>query len=306
MRQVPPLKAVLAFDAAARHSSVTDAAEELHVSPSAVSHQIRLLEDYFGVALFRRVHRRLDLTDAGRGYLQFVETAFDRLEAGTRRVVDQGFSDVLTVHCAPSFAPSWLMPRLPDFLQRHPEIDVRLHATPDEADFQRTNVDVEIRHGNGNWPGMLVVPVLSEEVVPLASPKLCDRLPPDPSPNDIARLPLIHSERSPVKWPMWLEANGITGVDLTSGLRFDRGYLSIQAAVSGLGVALESAIFASREIASGELMRLCDGRSVCPDAQAHYLICPRAHAAARKVQVFVDWIGETARAYSMVARHVSS
>jgi LysR family glycine cleavage system transcriptional activator len=208
----------------------------------------------------------------------------------TRKVIEDGFTDILTVHCAPSFAPAWLMPRLPHFLAAHPDTDVRLHATPEPCDFVRGNVDLEIRYGEGDWPGLQVHRLMAEMVTPMCSPGLLARLPQPLLPIHLATVCLIHSERCTVQWPAWFNANGVDGVNVARGLRFDRGYLSIQAAVAGLGFALESTVFAGRELAAGVLVMPLLGRSISPEAPSHYLVYPQATRTIPKIQKFRDWI----------------
>lgn len=290
MRSHPPLKALQAFETAARLGSVKLAADELSVTPSAISHQIRTLEDFLGVPLFHRTNRRVLLTDTGRGYLQFVGGAFERIDMATRKLIEDGFTDILTVHCAPSFAPAWLMPRLPQFLRTYPDIDLRLHATPEPCDFVRGNVDVEIRYGEGEWPGLKAHRLMNEMVTPMCSPHLSDALPKPPSPEHLSDVQLIHSERCSVNWAEWFNANGIDGVNVTRGLRFDRGYLSIQAAVDGLGFALESTVFAGRELSAGILVMPLLERSISPEVPSHYLVYPEATGTIPKIQKFRDWI----------------
>jgi LysR family transcriptional regulator, glycine cleavage system transcriptional activator len=297
MRAMPPLRALQAFETTARHSSVTAAAVELHVTPSAVSHQIRALEAHLGLQLFHRTNRRVVLSDAGRNYLQLVTSAFDRIDAATRELVGHGFTDVLTVHCAPTFAPAWLMPRLPDFLERHSDIDIRINATPEPADFTRGTIDVEIRYGDGDWPGFKVIPLMREEIAPLCSPAFLNtHLPAQPHPTDLVGLRLIHSERSLVSWRAWADVNGVPDLEVRRGLRFDRGYLSIQAALDGLGIALESDVFAARELARGDLVKPFAGAAIPIEVSAHHLVYPSAYRDVPKVRKFRTWITEHAAA----------
>ncbi|HYF53240.1 MAG TPA: transcriptional regulator GcvA [Salinarimonas sp.] len=287
MRPLPPLRALQAFEATARHLSVSGAAAELCVTPSAVSHQITGLERHLGVRLFHRLNRRIALTDAGRGYVQLLASGFDRIARATEHIASGRGSDVLTVHCLPSFAPAWLVPRLAGFMAEHPEIDLRIHATPEPAEFFRSDTDVELRYGTGEWPGLDVIPVMSDAVVPVAAPALRERLPPDPKPADILGLPLIHSERALVGWTEWSRALGIEAVPSRGGLRFDRGYLAIQAAAEGLGVALETRVFIAREVELGRVVPLLP-REV--PAGGHYLVYPAIYAGLPKVAAFRAWL----------------
>lgn len=290
MRSLPPLKALLAFEAAARHLSVQRAAEELHVTPSAISHQLKALEGHLGIRLFHRLNRRIVLTDTGRGYLQSIASVFDRVESATRHVIEGGVSDVLTVHCPPSFAPAWLLPRIGDFVRRHPGIELRVHATPEPPDFFRSDTDVEIRYGDGNWPGLTSVELMSDRVAPLVAPSLRPRLPARPAPADLLHLPLIHSERSHTTWSDWFRCMGVGTEARLRGLRFDRGYLSIQAAAQGLGIALESLVFGGRELQSGALVALFYDASETSTGMGHHLVYPGVYGGIPKVRAFEEWL----------------
>lgn len=284
------MRSLQAFEAAARHASVQRAAEELHVTPSAVSHQLRALESYLGIQLFHRHSRRIVLTDTGRTYLQSIGGIFDHVESATRDVVEGGVSDVLTVHCPPTFAPAWLLPRIPDFLAQHPSIDLRIHATPEPPDFFRSDTDVEIRYGDGSWPGLMSIQLMHDRVAPLLSPSLRARLPRELTIESLKSLPLIHSERSPVNWADWFRDHGVTSSQRLRGPRFDRGYLSIQAAADGIGIALESMVFAERELRNGSLIAVFDDRQDFARIGDHYLVHPEIYAGIPKVAAFTKWI----------------
>lgn len=284
-----------AFESAARLSSINAAAAELRLTPSAISHQVKALERYLGVALFRRAHRAIFLTDAGTVFLQLASGALDRVEHAAKVVIERGYADILTVHCAPTFAPAWLMPRLADFLASYPDVDVRLHATPDLSDFVHSDVDIEIRYGTGDWPGLYVVPLIAERITPLLSPRLAGRARRRMTASEVAKLPLIHSERSLLSWTAWFDAHHVTNYNVARGLRFDRGYLSVQAAVDGLGVALESTVFAERDLDRGALVAPFLEREDTRPVSAHYLVCPLQHLRLTKVRRFHDWIVRMAR-----------
>jgi len=289
MRHLPPLRTLLAFETTARHLSVGRAAEELCISPSAVSHQLRAIEDFLGVRLFHRTTRTMQLTDAGYNYLQLVSGGLERLATATHDIVDAGFTDVLTIQCPPSFAPAWLVPRLSRFVALHPDIDLRIRAKPDPVDFLRSAVDLEIRYRLGETAGLVVEPLLKEAVVPLARPMLARRLRSKSAQEALNSTPLIHSERSPQNWTAWLRSQNISGVNVARGLRFDRAYLSIQAAVDGLGVALESTVFAARAIESKQLVRLFPSLPE-PSTMAHYLVYSEVNAHLPKIRKFRDWM----------------
>ncbi len=301
MRQLPPLRALLAFETTARHLSVARAAEELCLSPSAVSHQLRTIENYLGIRLFHRTTRSMTLTDAGYSYLQVVVGGLDRIATATQDVVDAGFTDVLTVQCPPSFAPAWLGPRLADFMRAHPDIDLRIRATPDPVDLLRSAVDVEIRYRIGETAGLVVEPLLEEAIVPLACPALARRLRRKSVAEALASTPLIHSERSTLNWAAWLRSQHITGVKVARGLRFDRAYLSIQAAIDGLGIALESTVFAARAIEAGSLVRPFPRQSETT-TMAHFMVVSEANAILPKVRKFREWIVEAAAQSNQAGR----
>ncbi|GGK21056.1 LysR substrate-binding domain-containing protein [Salinarimonas ramus] len=294
MSSLPPLRALQVFEAVARLQSVTVAADELAVTPSAVSHQLRGLEEYLGVRLFHRLHRRIALTDAGRDYAALLGHGFERIARATDNLVRGGAGDVLTLHCPPSFAPAWLVPRLSRFVAAHPDIDLRIHATPEPPAFFRSDTDVEIRYGAGDWPGLEIVELMEDEVVPLASPALAARLPRSATVADVLALPLIHSERALVAWDRWTHVLSPGTIAPRGGLRFDRAYLALQAAAEGLGATLETMIFAERFLADGSLVPLLDEAARIA-AGAHYLVYPSAYGDMPKVRRFRAWLVEEAR-----------
>lgn len=289
MRRLPPLRALLAFETTARHLSLTRAADELNLSASAVSHQLRTLEDYLGMRLLHRSTRSVSLTDAGYSYLLQITGGLDRIAIATDEAIDAGYTDVLTVQCPPSFAPAWLMPRLGRFIARHPAIDLRIRATPDPVDLLRSSVDLEIRYGLGEVSGLVARPLLQESIEPLVSPEWLPALSGVDPHIGLGRIPLIHSERSPLSWSKWLRAQQMVGPKVSRGLRFDRAYLSIQAARAGLGIALESTVFAARELDDGSLVKafptLAAARST-----AHYVVSTENNLLMPKVIAFRDWL----------------
>jgi LysR family glycine cleavage system transcriptional activator len=221
-RNLPPLNSLRAFEAAARHLSFTKAAEELHVTPAAISHQIKALEEQLGVPLFRRLTRALRLTEAGQAALPPMRDGFDRLADAVDLLRAHEESGAITVSLDPSFAAKWLVPRLDRFRAAHPDLDLRLDATDKLADFQRDNVDLAIRYGGGNYPGLEVERLLSEEIFPVCSPKLLEGSAPLAQPGDLRHHTLIHLEwdsedvTAPT-WRMWLLAAGIHDIDFTRG-----------------------------------------------------------------------------------------
>src|SRR5436190_16177478 len=206
-RRLPPLNALKAFEAAARHESFTRAAEELCVTQGAVSHQVKALEAELAIKLFNRERQRLVITEAGRDYLAVVRDALDRIAIGTERLLQRQSAGILTVSTSPDFAAKWLVHRLGHFAEAHSEIDLRISATLHHVDFAREEVDLAVRHGDGNWPGLETVRLAPEQLFPVCSPKLLTGRRKLIKPSDILKYPLIHMD-SRADWTNWLQGTG--------------------------------------------------------------------------------------------------
>lgn len=285
------LKAVQAFEAAARLSSFALAAEELFVTPSAISHQIKLLEEQYGVRLFHRVHRAVVLTDAGRIYAEEVCASFAKIEMATRELGRTAKSDILTVHSTPSFATQWLMPRLARFSALEPDIDVRLNASyPAAADLLTQGVDIDIRYGTQRLQpaGTMVLLFPLETIVPLCSPGLANGEHPIRSPEDLRHHTLIHSEVGQVSWRDWMRQHRKVQLDISRGPRFDRSFMAISAAVDGLGVCLDSLLLAQRELETGRLVAPLG--LVGPKVQGYTFNILKSRAELPKIRCFQDWL----------------
>lgn len=284
------LKAVQAFEAAARLESFALAAEELFVTPSAVSHQIKQLEEHVGVHLFHRVHRAVVLTDAGRRYAQEITAAFARIDAATRNIGGEEKSDILSIHCTPSFATQWLMPRLARFSALNPDIDVRLNAAVSPVDLMTSEFDIDIRYGMRNLQpaGTLVLLLPPETIVPLCAPALAQGDNPIQRVEDLANHMLIHSVRCLVTWRDWMRQHRKVRFDISRGLRFDRSFMSISAAVDGLGVCLESLLLVERELESGKLVAPL-GRSGAR-IQAYTFNVQKSKVDLPKIRSFQHWL----------------
>jgi LysR family glycine cleavage system transcriptional activator len=294
-RNLPPLNSLRAFETAARHLSFTKAAEELHVTPAAISHQIKALEEQMGVPLFRRLTRALRLTEAGQAALPSLRDGFDKLADGVDLLRAHDESGAITVSLDPSFAAKWLVPRLDRFRAAHPDLDVRLDATDKLADFQRDNVDLAIRYGGGNYPGLEVERLLSEEIFPVCSPKLLEGPAPLAQPGDLRHHTLIHLEwgsedvTAPT-WRMWLLAAGVHDIDFTRGPVFSMTSLALQAAIEGQGVALASSFLVADDLAADRLVVPFD-LSVCdPLDFAYHIVVPKRTADLPKVVAFKTWL----------------
>lgn len=299
-RRLPPLNALRAFEAAARHLSVSQAAVELHVTPAAISHQVRALEEWLGVPLFRRLNRRLLLTDEGQVCLQGLRDGFDRLLTTVEKVRRRSSEGPLTVSATPSFAGKWLVPRLERFRRAHPEIDVRIDANPNLSDFARDNIDIGIRYGRGRYPGLHVERLMTERVFPLCSPRLRRGPPPLRHPRDLARHTLLHIDmpfmlEAAPSWEMWLRAAGVGGVDWTRGPRFSVSSMAIEMAIAGQGVVLGSDVLCAADLAAGRLVKPFDV-GLAHDF-GYWIVGPENAADRPKTVAFRTWLMEEARAH---------
>ena len=285
-RRLPPLNALKAFEAAARRESFTRAAEELCVTQGAVSQQVKALEAELGLKLFVREPRRLVITEAGRDYLVVVRDALDRIAAGTERLLQRQSAGTLTVSTSPNFAAKWLVHRLGRFAEQHPGIDLRVGASLHHVDFAREDVDVAIRHSDGNLPGLEVTRLCREELFPVCSPELAAsgalR-----QPADLARHALLHLDNRQ-DWLKWLDAAGVTDVDLSRGPVLNQASMVIDAAVDGQGVALARTALAARDLLAGRLLRPF-GLALSV-SYAYWIVCPKANANLPKIVTFRDWL----------------
>ena len=286
MARLPTLNALRAFEAAGRHLSFTRAAEELHVTQAAVSHQIKSLEEQLGIRMFRRGPRGLLLTDAGQAYLPEVREAFQRLTTATERLLEDDARGAITVSVLPSFAARWLVPRLTRFREEHSDIEIRVAADDRLADFDRDDVDVAIRYGRGDYPGLHADRFLTEELYPVCSPKLLERLPLD-RPEQLRDHTLLHDDMR-MDWSMWLLAAGVEGVEPRRGPSFTDSSMVLQAAVDGQGVALGRSALALDDIAAGRLVRPFEFS--LPADYAYYIVCPERTAGRPSIKTFREWL----------------
>ncbi|HZU88761.1 MAG TPA: transcriptional regulator GcvA [Stellaceae bacterium] len=293
MQHLPPLAALRAFEAAARHMSFSKAAEELNVTPAAISHQIHALEADLGVKLFHRLNRQVVLTASAQVLLPGLSEAFAEIRASVRRLYAHNDAGTLTVTVSPSFAAKWLVLRLHRFQEQHPEIDVRISATDEVVDLTRGDHDLAIRYGSGRYPGLAVEPLLRNEVFPACSPQLLAAGPPLRTPADLRLHALIHDraiDRDPLvpTWPMWLKAAGVRDVPAASGLSFSASHLALDAAIAGHGVVLAYSTIAAADLAAGRLIRLFS--LALPDLFAYYIVTAPGALERPKVKAFRDWL----------------
>lgn len=288
---IPPLTALQAFETIARRKSFSLAAEELHLTPSAVSHQVAKLESLLNVRLFERSARGVELTPAGQQYLQRVASALGAINTATEDL-RHGVQDTLYVHSSPSIASLWLMPRIARFTELHPHISLMLSASHVHSDFQLGQMDIDIRYGLPNWPHLEVEAIFTEKIMPLASPEFIHQHTLH-EPADLLRVPLIQSSVSVVQWPDWFGRFGDGLRPERMGLRFDRAMMSLDAAVQKLGVALESSSIGQSLIASGKLQPVFE-EPMSVEVQAHFMVYPARHASRPEVKNFVEWMRQEA------------
>ncbi len=293
-RRLPPLNGLRAFEAAARHLSFKAAAGELSVTQAAVSHQVRGLEDWLGHKLFERRVRAVDLTTAGAELLPAVSAALDGMNAAVERLLRPEDDDgALTVSAIATFAAKWLVPRLADFQELHPEIDVRLTTSTNLVDFERDGVDVALRYGLGQWPGVRAERLLREDIFPVCSPALAEGDYPLRTPADLANHTLLHVVQMRDDWRVWLTAAGQTDIDPTRGPRFDLSLTAIQAAVDGMGVALGHSNLVEADLKAGRLV--APFTLNIPVEAAYYVVAPPTGWDTPKVKAFREWLAaETA------------
>jgi LysR family glycine cleavage system transcriptional activator len=297
-RRLPPLNALRAFEAAARHLSFTRAAEELHVTQAAISHQVKALEEHLGRKLFRRLNRALLLTDDGQAYLPSVSRAFALLNEATSDLLTRQAPGPLTVSALPSFAARWLVPRLGRFRQVHPDIDLRIDPSTELTDFSAGDVDVSIRYGRGKYPGLRADWLMTEDIFPVCSPALVEGEHALHEPRDLEHHVLLHDDGHG-DWRTWLLAASVDRVDPGRGPIFTDSSMLIQAAMAGQGVALARGVLAADELAAGRLVR--PFTLSLPTEFAYYLVCPQNTAELPKIVAFRDWLLGEARSESSAA-----
>lgn len=287
VRQLPPLNALRVFEAAARRGSFTAAACELHVTQSAISQQIRLIEDRLNVALFRRTPRGVALTKVGEQYLASVQSIFDDLVEATELVRNATIKP-LRICSLPTFGTRWLAPRLPSFQEAYPEIEITLNVSLNWADFEQDDIDVAIIHGRPPWPRLAACLILVQHITPVCHPELLEGPKAIRCPADICNHTLLHVVREANEWNEWLKAAGVRSVDAQRSLNFDSTKMTLDAAMNGLGVAMGRQPFVIDE--------LQDGRLVAPfplqlqSESAYYLAYPEDMKNRPEIGIFQDWM----------------
>jgi len=292
-RSLLPLNALRAFDAASRHMSFKQAADDLSVTPAAISQQIRSLEDFLGVDLFRRTNRSLVLTEAAQLSLAPLKEAFEHMEEAVDILTDSKKSNVLKVSVSPAFAGKWLVPKLASYYARRPDAVVKIDSTMQLTDFKASDTDIAIRYGNGNYPDMFVEEILRETIFPVCAPDLLKDCDVGTTACSVLQHTLIHDDSSifdasAPNWSMWMKAAGVEPRDGMPALHFNNHGLAIEAAVAGRGIALARSAIAEGDLQAGRLIKpFCEE---VPVDFAHYIVCPEEKLKNERVQEFIEWL----------------
>ena len=291
--RLPSLNGLRAFEAAARHLSFTKAAQELNVTQTAISHQIRRLEEELGLRLFVRQSRALTLTPQAADYLPNIRAAFQDLRTATDRLLRNGNDRVLTISTLTSLAVKWLLPRLSTFQEKHPEIDVRITTSTEVVDFRSSNIDAAVRYGRGQWPGVHAEWLMAEQLFPVCSPKLLTGARALKQPEDLARATLLHTSTTRDDWRVWLTAAGLPiQIAQNPSLTFDLAFMTVQAAIDGLGVAMGHTAYVADDIANGRLVVPFD---ISAPSAGYYFVVPEDRPVTPAIGAFRDWLIETAK-----------
>ncbi len=302
LRHLPGLQALKAFDSAARHLSFTRAAAELNVTPAAISHQIKELEDQLGMVLFHRTSRTMALTRPGEVLRSAVSDSLETLSHALQRMRQLENPSQLRVTASPSIAAKWLVPRIDRFLARAPGADVRIDVSQATLDFDRDSIDIAVRFGRGNYPGLRVEKIFEDTVFPVCSPKLLEGGKPIRQPRDLLQHTLIHLdwEAQDAVWPnwrMWMLAAGVSDFDDTSGLHFGQTALALQAAINAQGVALGDSTLVADDLAAGRLVKPFELTLRGPPQFAYYLVSRNDPNERPMITSFREWIMDEAASF---------
>ncbi|WP_097458679.1 transcriptional regulator GcvA [Mangrovitalea sediminis] len=288
MRRLPPLNTLRAFEASARNSSFVAASEELFVTASAISHQIKTLEEYLGVSLFSRHKRKVELTPAGEQYLTSIRHALDEIEMATQRLASSHEANLVRISVAPNFLTRWLMPRMSHFQALYPDIELQINASMGLVDFSRGTTDMAVYFGNGEWDDIEVHFLRKVMLVPVCSPRLLDGKRPLDSPEDLRRHTLIYVSKRQWEWENWLHLAGVDLINPKRNLQMSSGQLATAAAQEGLGIALADSTLTSREIKSGQLVVPFDIQ--LDTHKAYYLVYQKSRPLTAGMKAFKEWL----------------
>jgi LysR family glycine cleavage system transcriptional activator len=292
-RRLPPLNSLKAFEAAARNLSFTKAAEEMFVTQAAISHQIKLLEEHLSMKLFMRRNRSLLLTEEGQSYYLDIKDIFAHLYEATERLLTRGAKGSISIALTPSFAIQWLIPRLSEFSNLHPDIDVKIKAVDYDDNSLTDDVDVAIYYGLGNWQGVFTDKLYTEYLTPVCSPLLLSGEKALSEPSDLMNHTLLH-DMSRNNWKEWIKVAGVKDINVNQGPIFSHSSMVLQAAIHGQGIALGNSVLAKPEIESGRLVTPFN--EVLVSKNAFYLVCREAQVDSPKIVAFRNWLLEAVRA----------
>ncbi|MCW8944628.1 MAG: transcriptional regulator GcvA [Sedimenticola sp.] len=284
---IPPLNAIRTFEAAARHLSFSLAAEELHVTASAVSHQIKTLEAFLDVKLFKRQPRQVTLTPEAEAYLPAIRMGLEQISEATRRVMYRQDA-VIRINLAPAIAGGWLIPRLYDFYNQHPDIEIEITTSMKLVDFNRSDVDLAVRFGKGHWEGLTSHLLITDELVPVCSPNLVGKKSYPNSPEALLTLPLLHVRPKAMDWQEWFKVADIKHDALKMGPGFQSSPLMLDAVEAGLGYGIVSRHVIEQELRSGRLVIPFDIRVT--GSNGYYLVYPESRHKDHKVELFREWV----------------
>lgn len=294
-RRLPPLVAMRVFECSARYMSFTRAADALGVTPPAVSHQIKALEDWLGTPLFKRLNRSIKLTKAGELYAPLLTSAFDILVEATNKVVNMGGARILKVAALDSFSAVWLLPRLHHFRERHPDLDVRFTTLGQDSDpLSSGSVDLEIRYGDGSWPSLHVREIMREDIFPVCSPKLLDGRHQLRTLSDLKHFDLLHDVAT-LDWKRFLTHFGVTDVDPERGYGFTQSHFVLQACIDGNGVALGREAIVAEALAKGQLVRPL--KESVPSEYSYYIVTREEESDLPHIKSFAAWLIEETRSF---------
>ncbi len=287
-RRLPPFAALRAFEAAGRHDNFKKAAEDIDLSASAVSHQVRSLEEYLGVQLFNREGGKPQLTSAGANYLESIQFIFDKLEAATKNISEYNSHPSLVVNLFHSLASCWLIPHLPHFQKKYPDLDIKLLSTYEPIEFTSGDIDLAIRYGEGNWPGLKCDLLFQDELSLVCSPEMAEKLPPLNQAAELCHFTQIRCSLDPSEWQDWFQQARVEMPEFKNSLELDSRALALEAAAKGLGIAIGRIPFVIDDL---KTERLCDPYSLnlgCK--QGYYLVYPEHHASHANVACFREWL----------------
>ena len=282
-----PLNALRAFEAAARHASFTHAAEELHVTQAAVSHQVKKLEEWLGITLFMRLNRSIKLTKEGEAYALPLTRAFDALADATDDLVRKTGPQSINIATFDSIAANWLAPRIKNFQAMTPDVAIKIVTRNYHSDFSENDVDVEIRYGDGEWAGLDLTQIAGEQIFPVCSPKLLGRRKSLKEPEEAKDFDLIHDEMV-MEWSDWLSAAGASTAGATKGIRYNHSHIVLQAAVAGEGMALGRSLLVADDLAKGRLIAPFEFKM--ESKFSYYLACPKEAAKQPWIEAFRTWL----------------